>query len=98
MYIGEDKLEQIKDSIDIVDLIGSYVPLTKRGKNYLGLCPFHKEKTPSFTVNPDGKFFKCFGCGAGGDAFTFLELYEGMDFNQAVKFLAEKYRDRKSVV
>lgn len=91
MYIGEDKLEQIKDSIDIVDLIGSYVPLTKRGKNYLGLCPFHKEKTPSFTVNPDGKFFKCFGCGAGGDAFTFLELYEGMDFNQAVKFLAEKY-------
>lgn len=91
MYIGEDKLEQIKDSIDIVDLIGSYIPLTRRGKNYLGLCPFHKEKTPSFTVNPDGKFFKCFGCGAGGDAFTFLEMYEGMDFNQAVKFLAEKY-------
>lgn len=90
MFISDNKIEEIKDAVDIVDLIGSYVSLVKRGRNYVGLCPFHNEKTPSFSVNPDGHYFKCFGCGKSGDAITFLQEYEGLDFNEAIKELAEK--------
>lgn len=90
MFISDTKIEEIKDAVDIVDLIGSYVSLVKRGRNYVGLCPFHNEKTPSFSVNPDGHYFKCFGCGKSGDAITFLQEYEGLDFNEAIKELAEK--------
>jgi len=85
---SEDIIGRVRDSIDIVDLISGYVSLKKTGKNHLGLCPFHSEKTPSFNVNPEKQIFHCFGCGAGGDAFKFLELQEGLNFPEAVKVLA----------
>ena len=80
----------MRDSIDIYDLVSGYVSLKKAGKNWLGLCPFHSEKTPSFNVNPANQIFHCFGCGVGGDAFKFLELQEGLNFPEAVKHLASK--------
>ncbi len=76
--------------MDIVDLVSGYVSLKKTGRNHTGLCPFHAEKTPSFSVNPDKQIFHCFGCGAGGDAFKFLELQEGLNFPEAVRKLAER--------
>jgi DNA primase len=80
----------VRDSVDIYDLVSGYVSLKKAGKNWLGLCPFHSEKTPSFNVNPAKQIFHCFGCGVGGDAFKFLELQEGLNFPEAVKQLASK--------
>ena len=87
----KDIVEEIKRRVDIVELISQYVPLKKRGSNYFGLCPFHTEKTPSFSVNPKGNFFHCFGCGASGDAITFIMKIENMDFTDAVKELARRY-------
>ncbi len=92
MYIKEEVIQKIKDEIDIVDFIGGYVSLKKRGQNYIGLCPFHGEKTPSFNVNPAMGIFKCFGCGESGDVIEFLRKYENLDFNEAVKILAERAR------
>ncbi len=83
--------EQIKEYVDIVDLISQYVQLKKRGSNYFGLCPFHHEKTPSFSVNPKGQFFHCFGCGESGDVITFLMKIENLEFKDAVKELIERY-------
>jgi DNA primase len=83
-------VEQIKDKVDIVEHIGSCVTLTKSGINYKGKCPFHNEKTPSFIVSPERQSFYCFGCGVGGDIFTFVEKYEGLDFKEALKTLADK--------
>jgi DNA primase len=85
-----DSVEEIKDKIEIASLIGGYVDLKKAGKNFKGLCPFHSEKTPSFTVSNEIQRYKCFGCGESGDIFTFLEKYEGMDFFEALTFLADK--------
>ncbi|MFA5157643.1 MAG: DNA primase [Patescibacteria group bacterium] len=85
-----NEVEEIKDKIDIVDLIGGYLTLKKAGVNYKGLCPFHNEKTPSFMVSAERQTFKCFGCGKGGDAFTFIEEIEGMDFYDSLKLLAGK--------
>ena len=87
----KDIVEEIKRRVDIVEFISQYVPLKKRGSNYFGLCPFHTEKTPSFSVNPKGNFFHCFGCGASGDVITFLMKIENMDFVDAVKELARRY-------
>jgi len=87
---SEDIISRVRDSVDIVDLISGYVSLRKTGKNHLGLCPFHSEKTPSFNVNADKQIFHCFGCGVGGDAFKFLELQEGLNFPEAVKSLASR--------
>lgn len=87
---SDDIISRVRDSIDIVDLVSGYVALKKTGKNHLGLCPFHSEKTPSFNVNPEKQIFHCFGCGVGGDAFKFLELQEGLPFPEAVKQLAGK--------
>lgn len=84
----EDQRDEIKQKIDIVDLINEYVPLKKRGSNYIGLCPFHNEKTPSFTVNPRGGFYHCFGCGKGGDIFTFIMDMENIEFKEALEILA----------
>ena len=81
-------VEAIKDRSDIVDLIGTYVSLKRAGSNYNGLCPFHSEKTPSFTVFPDNQSFFCFGCEAGGDAFTFIMRTENLDYKGAIEFLA----------
>ncbi|GBR75453.1 DNA primase [Candidatus Termititenax persephonae] len=82
--------DEIKLKADIVAVIGRYVPLKKRGHNYLGLCPFHKEKTPSFTVSPDKGIFHCFGCGKNGDVFSFIREMEHVDFGQAVRILGEQ--------
>ncbi|MBI4091440.1 DNA primase, partial [candidate division WWE3 bacterium] len=84
------KFEEIKNRLSIVEFVSSYVSLTKSGKNYKGLCPFHQEKTPSFMVSPELQIFKCFACGKAGDVFTFLMEIEGLDFVAAVKRLADK--------
>src|SRR5215831_5918744 len=85
-------LEQIRAASDIVDVIGSYLPLKRNGATFRALCPFHKEKTPSFNVNPHLQIFKCFGCQKGGDVFAFVKEYENIDFPEAVRRLAERAR------
>ncbi len=82
--------DRIRDATDIVDLVSEHVQLTRRGRNFLGLCPFHEEKTPSFSVNPDRQFYHCFGCGVGGDIFKFIQEIDRVTFVEAVKFLAER--------
>ncbi len=84
----DDIIEEIRERIDIVHLINEYVPLRRAGRNYKGVCPFHKEKTPSFFVNPELRIFKCFGCGESGNIFSFIMKYEGIPFYQAVERLA----------
>ena len=88
--ISEPVLEQIRQNNDVVEVIGSYFPLKHAGANFRALCPFHKEKTPSFNVNPQKQIWHCFGCGAGGDVFTFVMKYESLDFITAVRRLAER--------
>lgn len=85
-----DKKAEILQRIDIVQLIGENIRLFRRGSNFVGLCPFHEEKTPSFTVSPDKQFYKCFGCGKSGDAITFVMEYNGLSFIEALKMLANK--------
>jgi DNA primase len=87
-FFGDDLLDEIRARTDIVAVIGEYVPLKRRGANYVGLCPFHPEKTPSFTVSPDKQMFYCFGCQTGGNVFTFLMKREGLSFTEAVEHLA----------
>ncbi len=87
---SESTLEQIRAASDIVDVIGSYVPLKKAGANFTALCPFHKEKSPSFNVNASRQIFHCFGCHKGGDVFTFVKDYENISFVEAVKRLADR--------
>ncbi len=89
-FIPEDKIAEIKDACNIVDVVGETVLLKKAGRNYTGLCPFHAEKTPSFTVSPDKQMFYCFGCGEGGNVFSFLMKQQGLSFPEAVKMLAER--------
>lgn len=91
MRIPEHKIEEIRAAADIVDIVSGFVRLRKSGRNYTGLCPFHREKTPSFSVNPERGIFKCFGCGKGGSAFTFLMEMEKLSFIDAVETLAERY-------
>ncbi|MEE1516556.1 MAG: CHC2 zinc finger domain-containing protein, partial [Lachnospiraceae bacterium] len=90
MYYSDDLIEEIRSRNDIVDVISSYVKLTKKGSTYFGLCPFHNEKSPSFSVTPSKQMYYCFGCGQGGNVFTFVMKYENMTFIDAVKFLADK--------
>lgn len=90
MRIPEDKIEEVRSSSDIVDVISAYVRLKRRGKSYVGLCPFHKEKTPSFHVTPDKQMFYCFGCQEGGNVFSFLMKTEKVSFIEAVKTLAKR--------
>lgn len=90
MRLPPEKIEEIRNTVDIVDLISSYLKLKKRGKNYVALCPFHNEKTPSFYVSPDRQMYHCFGCGASGNVFTFLMETEKISFIDAVKMLAER--------
>jgi DNA primase len=88
--INDELLEKIKDNSDIVNIISDYVSLKKSGSNYIGLCPFHNEKTPSFTVSESKQLFHCFGCGEGGDVLTFIMKKENLDFIDAVQLLADK--------
>lgn len=88
--VPSETIQQIRERIDIVDLISTYVSLSKAGQNFKGLCPFHAEKSPSFSVNPGNQYFHCFGCQAGGDAFTFLMKQENMDFMEALRELSQR--------
>ncbi|MCZ2223791.1 MAG: DNA primase [Chitinophagales bacterium] len=89
--ITQQTIEEIKNRIDIVDIIGEFVKLKKRGSNYIGLCPFHNEKTPSFTVSASKELYKCFGCGRSGNAITFLMEHDKLSFVEALKWLANRY-------
>jgi DNA primase len=91
-FFSDDTLEQIRAASDIVDVIGGYIPLKRNGANFVALCPFHREKTPSFNVNANKQIFHCFGCHKGGDVFTFVKEYESIDFPDAVRRLAERAR------
>ncbi len=90
MHIPEHKVEEVRSASDIVDVVSDYVQLKKSGSNLFGLCPFHNEKTPSFSVNPGMGIFKCFGCGVGGDVFQFVMGIEHVTFPEAVRFLADQ--------
>lgn len=90
MYYPEELVEEVRIKNDIVDVISGYVKLQKKGASYFGLCPFHNEKSPSFSVSPSRQMYYCFGCGAGGNVFTFLQQYEKYSFPEAVKVLAER--------
>src|SRR3974390_2941454 len=83
-------LDQIRAANDVVDVIGSYLTLKRAGANFVALCPFHKEKSPSFNVNPHRQIFHCFGCHKGGDVFTFVKEYENIGFMDAVRRLADR--------
>ena len=89
-YIPQEKIGEIKSRVSIVDLVSEYVTLKKAGRNFVGLCPFHKEKTPSFSVNPEKQIFYCFGCGEGGDIFAFLMKINGASFAESARYLANK--------
>lgn len=91
MRFSEETIEQVRQAVDLVELIGGQVQLRKAGQTWKGLCPFHDEKTPSFTVNPERQAYHCFGCGAGGDAFRFVMETDRLPFLDAVKTLAERY-------
>ncbi len=91
MKIPQSKIDEIKHAAEIVELVSQYVQIKLRGRNYVGLCPFHNEKTPSFTVSPDKQIFYCFGCGVGGDAIAFIKNYEKINYPEAIRFLAERY-------
>lgn len=88
--MADKELNEIKQKVDIIDLISGYLPLKKAGRNYRGLCPFHNEKTPSFMVSQELQIFKCFGCGEGGDIFSFVQKIEGLDFVGSLRLLAER--------
>src|SRR3954466_6721695 len=83
-------IDDLKSQTDIISVIGEVVSLRKAGSTHKGLCPFHQEKSPSFNVNGDKGFFKCFGCGAGGDVVTFVELQQKVPFTEAVRYLAQR--------
>ena len=89
--IPEETIERIRNTADIYDVVAQYVDLIKKGRNYFGLCPFHSEKTPSFSVAPDKQIYHCFGCGAGGNVFSFIVEHEKVTFVEAVQQLGEKY-------
>ena len=88
--IPQETIEQVREASDIVQVIGEFLRLKKRGRNFLALCPFHTEKTASFNVSPEKQIFHCFGCGKGGNVYTFLMEHEKMSFVDAVRFLARR--------
>lgn len=88
--IPSDFIDELLAKVDIVDIIDERVPLKKGGANYMACCPFHKEKSPSFSVSPSKQFYHCFGCGAHGSAISFLMEYQGLAFTEAVQYLADR--------
>ncbi len=89
--ISQETIQQIVSRIDIIEIISSFVKLKKRGVNYIGLCPFHNEKSPSFTVSPSKEIYKCFGCGRSGNTISFLMEHEKYSYVESLKWLAAKY-------
>lgn len=87
---SDELIDEIRNSNDIVDVISQYVVLKRSGRNFFGLCPFHKEKSPSFSVSPDKQIFHCFGCGVGGNVIHFVSKIENLDFRQTLELLAER--------
>ena len=87
---SDDIIEEVRGRSDIVDVISGYVRLTRKGSSYFGLCPFHNEKSPSFSVSGSKQMFYCFGCGEGGNVFSFIMKYENYTFPEAVKLLADR--------
>lgn len=87
---SDEILEEIRENNDIVEVISQYVHLKRSGRNYFGLCPFHNEKSPSFSVSPDKQIFHCFGCGVGGNVISFISKIEGIGFKEAIENLAER--------
>ena len=90
MYYPDELVEEVRMKNDIVDVVSGYVKIQKKGSSYFGLCPFHNEKSPSFSVSPGKQMYYCFGCGAGGNVFSFVMQYENFTFPEAVKMLAER--------
>src|SRR3989304_2961551 len=88
--MSDNQVEEVKSKTDIVSIIGERIELKKAGRNFKAPCPFHGEKTPSFIVSPEIQIYKCFGCGESGDVISFLEKYEGMEFSEALKYLADR--------
>ncbi len=91
--IPQEKIDEITQNNNIVDVISDYIKLTKKGRNYFGLCPFHGEDTPSFSVSPEKQIFHCFGCGKGGNVTSFVMEIENLSFVEAIKHLADKSGD-----
>jgi DNA primase len=89
--IPSETVEEIMEAAQVEEVIGDFVNLKRRGVNLIGLCPFHNEKTPSFTVSPGKNIFKCFGCGVAGDSVKFLMEHENFSFPEALRYLANKY-------
>src|SRR5258708_12866366 len=89
--IPQQTIQQILSRIDIIEIVGGFVKLKKRGTNYLGLCPFHNEKSPSFTVSPAKEIYKCFGCGRSGNTISFLMEHEKYSYAEALRWLAARY-------
>ena len=89
--ISQNSIQQVLSRIDVTEVVGTFVKLKKRGANYLGLCPFHNERTPSFTVSPAKEIYKCFGCGKSGNSISFLMEHEKLSYVEAIRWLANKY-------
>ena len=87
---SDELIDEIRNGNDIVDVISQYVVLKRSGRNFFGLCPFHKEKSPSFSVSPDKQIFHCFGCGVGGNVFHFVSKIENLNFKETVEMLADR--------
>ena len=87
---SDELIDEIRSKNDIVDIISQYVVLKRSGRNFFGLCPFHKEKSPSFSVSPDKQIFHCFGCGVGGNVFHFVEKIENLGFIESLEMLADR--------
>ena len=96
MYYSDEIIEEVRSRNDIVDVISTYVKLQKKGSSYFGLCPFHNEKSPSFSVSRQKQMYYCFGCGAGGNVFTFLMEYENYTFVEALKYLADRAGSKRT--
>jgi len=90
MNIANELINEIRNKTDIVEIISNYVPLTQRGKNYFGVCPFHDDHSPSMSVSQEKQIYTCFSCGATGNVFTFVSEYENISFIEAVKILGNK--------
>ena len=90
-FIADDKITDVRNAANIADEVSQFVALKRAGRNLVGLCPFHAEKLPSFTVNEEKQIFHCFGCGQGGNVFSFVMLYHNLNFPEAVRFLAQKH-------